>query len=300
MLSICHARLINGETTDAIYGKDDREFVDQTSLKSLISLSQSVALIVSKDSVKQLEVNLSDEASIVAPTLQENQSLCKDEPHAKSPSINGCTGFLVHEDILLTAGHCFFDEADCQEKKFIFGITKNRVELFQAENKPIYRTKTEQIFSCKKIIAMTSLGDSLDYALVQLDRKAKGKIPFKINMHGEFDQKMKVFMLGHPLGMPLMKTSIVDVTQINQHEQYVGENFFLAPFDSFMGNSGGPVINRKTLAVEGMLVSGQDDFVLDSKLNCLRYQVYSEVKAGEVVQRLSALRSLQKYFLRSK
>ena len=49
---------------------------------------------------------------------------------------------------------------------------------------------------------------------------------------------------------------------------------FSTNLDSFEGNSGSPVLNAKTFEVEGILVNGQEDLVLDSELQCYRNAVY--------------------------
>ena len=78
---------------DAIYGKDDRIFVDKNSNYKTLEFSKSIALIVSKDDI-QKKIFFSQ---IKASTLNDpdGANLCSSQKFAKHHTINSCTGFLI-------------------------------------------------------------------------------------------------------------------------------------------------------------------------------------------------------------
>ena len=51
--------------------------------------------------------------------------------------------------------------------------------------------------------------------------------------------------------------------------------YFVANLDTYGGNSGSPIINAATGMLEGILVRGATDFVIDNVENCFRSNVYS-------------------------
>lgn len=250
--------------TGAIYGSDDRRFVaTATKEKSSIrELSSAIAIIISKNDL----VDLGGKIQISTGLLSENSALniCSDLKFANHHSINACTGFLVSSDIFLSAGHCFYSQFDCENKAIIFNV------LESSENNEGYKVNHQQVYSCKKIVKTFS--DSIgqvDYSIVQLDRIAEGVKPLKLSVHSTLGRNDSVFMIGHPLGLPQVISSKAVVTQIFQ------DLFFKATLDSFEGNSGSPVFNSISKEVEGILVSGEDDFQIDDKNSCNKYKTYS-------------------------
>ncbi len=286
---------------DAIYGKDDREFVTSQSNIKIRKLSKSVALILSSDYLDIrphttyltmprirlkffLPPSTSAVTQIFAPELLEAQDMCKDERFVTSPALPACTGFLVAPNIMASAGHCFIDENDCANKKIIFDVDDSK------QNAKGYKVKTSNIFSCSRII--TTVYDQSDpyyqdYSLIELNRVPKGRSPLKLNLVKKIADKEKVFMIGHPMGMPLMLSPEGSVSS-NSNEYQFSTNL-----DSFEGNSGSPVFNAKTFEVEGFIVNGQEDLFQDPELKCYRNAVHTG-SGNEGVLRSSQLASFLK------
>lgn len=249
--------------TDAIYGVDDRKFISAKSPAKIIELSKSIAMVISKDvvqknffSTKILAKNLSDEDGI---------NLCPDERFAKHHSVNSCTAFLIGEDLVASAGHCFLSEADCSSKLIAFNL------LEKNETKEGYQLLSQNVFECKEIVSQVQDGETLmDYAIIRLKKKAVGRKILKLRTMGAITLRDKVFMIGHPLGLPQVITNSALVNDVSN------PHFFKATLDSFEGNSGSPVFNSKTFEVEGILVRGEEDFVQDQSLQCYRDQVYDQ------------------------
>lgn len=241
----------------SIYGIDDRELISKHSDKKIQNLSRSVALIVS-DSL--LERGLF-KTLVNGEPLKNTVNLCQDEKFAKNISLSGCSGFLVGPTTMISAGHCFDSEADCVDKKIIFDVDVHK-EVFKG-----YRVNTKNIFSCKKIITQKFEGET-DYAVIELDRPALNRPVLTLNKTKKFTPGISVFMIGHPMGMPLTLSKETPAIEVGS------DVLFGAKLDAFTGNSGSPVFNAHTFEVEGILVNGQNDFYQDSQFECSREMIY--------------------------
>lgn len=274
ILTAVNARALVPEASGlgAIYGKDERELVSSSSPKVIQDLSRSVALIVSSDYVSGNFLR----SLIKADTLEETLKMCVDERFANKSALPGCTGFMVGPDLMATAGHCFQSSDDCASKRIIFDVDSKK------QTKKGYSVFTNNVYSCKEIISQAYDMDH-DYAIIRLDRTPKNRPALKLNLKKKIGDEAKVFMIGHPFGLPLMLSKS---TKVNNN---YGVTQFTAGLDSFEGNSGSPVFNRDTLEVEGILVNGQQDLVLDSKNECYRNVSYEEGLGAEGIYRIGQL-----------
>lgn len=268
--------------TNAIYGKDKRQFIGPQTPAKIRALSSAVALIIPKDTIQKSLLETIVRADLIH--SKDGANLCRDEKFGESRhGISSCTGFLISEDLFVSAGHCFRDEQECQDKVIVFDVHS------ETETSNGFRVPTKSVFECSHIESMEySPEEGRDFAVVRLKEKAKGRTALKLSKKS-ISNKAKVFMIGHPLGLPLMVTnsaSIVDNSDLR---------FFAASLNSFYGNSGSPVFNEKTLEVEGILVKGQEDLIEDSNQQCYRYKVYDQMpnesigSYGEGVTRISEI-----------
>lgn len=257
---------------DAIYGLDNRLDGSAIAEKDLIKLKSAIGLIVSKD---QLTKGLLT-SEIKATTMKESLNVCQDVRFAKELTIDSCTAFLIAPDLMATAGHCIQEASECENKIIAFDVNES------SQKGDHYKISNTNIYECQEIVAQ-SFNDSGDYSVFRLKKKTR-RTPLKLRTTGELSEKDKVLMLGHPLGQPLKLSPSVSPTDLSSPSS------FKAPLNSFVGNSGSPVINARTLKVEGILVNGAEDFLLDEINQCYRFQVH-EVKAGsgEGVSRISEI-----------
>ena len=268
------------ELTQAIYGKDEREFITKSSVKKFKDLGSSVALIISKDSVTNKWMN----SQVHASTLEAYIGLCKDEKHSQLPSLNNCTGFIVGEDLLLSAGHCFQYEEQCLNNFIIFDVTRDRV------NNQGYKISKSSIYSCKQILVSSTESD-LDFSLIRLDRKVTNRNILKLHQAElNFNVSNYVYMIGHPLGLPLMKTSV----EVLMNSEF--DTVYKVALDSFLGNSGSPVIHSVSQKVVGILVNGNEDFQLDEINKCERYKRFNSI-GNEGVLSIQKILPLVKSYL---
>lgn len=272
------AAISNHQNTEAIYGSDNRKFVDLNSSPKIKSLSRSVGLIVSRDFVVKNRFS----SNILADKLTDSGSigLCQDELFSNHLSLNSCTGFLIGEDLMASAGHCFKSIEDCERMIIAFDV------LAKNEKDDSYKVSNRNLYECSSILSISE-GDK-DFAVIRLNKKVVGRSPLKINSSRILKSTEKVFMIGHPLGMALMATEDAAITDNDQ------SNFFKTRLDSFSGNSGSPVFNSETFEVEGILVKGEEDFLQDSTRGCYLNQVYLEEGSaslkGEVVNRIQDIK----------
>lgn len=271
------AQLPVQNTPQAIYGKDERQFISRFTEKNLRKLSESVAMIVPGDSLSSRWLT----SLIKAEKLSEKSmvNLCLDEKFSNHHSLNSCTGFLIGPDLVASAGHCFMSADDCSNKRIVFEVTaKNEVESG-------YKVQNHKIYECQEIVK-SALSEETDYAVIRLKSKVYGRKPLKLKSlkaaplaNGE-----KVFMIGHPLGLPQVLSKSAKVVETEN------EHFFKATLDSFEGNSGSPVFNARTLEVEGILVRGEEDFVENAEGQCRRYKTYEEESGkGESITKIQDL-----------
>ena len=155
--------------------------------------------------------------------------------------------------------------ADCEDNLIAFNV------LASDEIKSGYRVFNQNIYECSEIISNVFDSNGLqDYAVIRLKKKAKGLKPLKLRASGAVAITDQVFMIGHPLGLPLIATKETSINDIS------GTHFFKATLDSFEGNSGSPVFNSKTFDVEGILVRGEEDFLQNQPDQCYRYEIYDQ------------------------
>lgn len=256
---------------ELIYGEDDRTEIDLYNSQKIVDASQSVAMRVSK---RRLTVDRSDENRILFPNIslkKMNPQICDSEKFVDQISLGSCSGFLVNETTLVTAGHCMISEKECNDHKWVFGFKEGVTEL-----------TADQVYSCKKIKHQRyvySEKEVNDYAVIELDRKVTSFKPLKLRKFGWPRFNTPLVVVGHPMGLPMKATDGGVVSQMNDMEREdkwqslkLRRNYFTANLDAYAGNSGSPVFNKKTGKVEGILIQGADDFVYNEEKECMESQ----------------------------
>lgn len=248
----CCSLMAGSNQVDVIYGEDNRKDVFESTNASFIELSKSTAAMIKGSNLKLLNNN---EVEITASTLQQ-RGICAKERFSQQISAANCSGFLVADNKLVTAGHCIRSEADCMNFKWVFDYRVDHSEQ-AAVNVP-----QTSVYSCKKIISRSL--DSVtkdDYAFIELDRKVLDRQPLKVRKGGKIEKGASLVVIGHPTGLP---TKIADGANVRSLQG----KFFVANLDTYGGNSGSAVFNVETEEVEGILVRGETDYVLNSTLGC--------------------------------
>jgi len=190
------------QRTAVVYGDDEREEVFTTQDPALQTLAKRsiVALIPTRN----LNVQTPDTPQLDAPLLGDTLNLCDDQRFLQQPAASQCTGTLIDDDLVLTAGHCIPDLSACRQFRFVFDYTRSA-------NSNMPALTDDMIFHCRAlIIRRLDLGGpgadglNLDLAIVQIDRPATPTFQ-PVSVHQATETLMlndPLTAIGTPLGVP--------------------------------------------------------------------------------------------------
>ncbi|HBE88369.1 MAG TPA: serine protease [Elusimicrobia bacterium] len=249
-----------------IYGDDNRlDYFEAPAARK--ALADSVVSLWKADDVEASGSKFKLKAKKFTDMIEEQAGapLCATEPFREQPVGAFCSGSLVGEDLVMTAGHCI-NKDTCATTKFVFGFAvKARGGKAPAE------VPAADVYTCSKVEtqrlqASDTTGnpylDELlgkisdqDFAIIRLDRKVTGRKALPVNPESTLKNGDALFVIGHPVGLPLKVADDASVRDIGD-----GKTYFLANLDTYGGNSGSAVFNAKTNKIEGILVRGDQDF----------------------------------------
>ncbi|OIQ16161.1 MAG: hypothetical protein BM556_16000 [Bacteriovorax sp. MedPE-SWde] len=265
-----------------VYGEDNRlDFIELTNSQH-INWSLSTAAMISKFTAREEYDN--PEVYRIRSKMLSQGGVCEYERFARQLTAADCSGFIINEDTLVTAGHCIRHEQDCKDFYWIF-------DYRSGDGYQIGRTlkvSSSKVYSCKSIVkSVNNPKTGLDFAIIKLDRPVLDREPLKLRKKGHIQQGEKVLVAGYPSGLPLKVATDGTVRDENSSQPY-----FIATTDSFVGNSGSAVINEETGLVEGILVRGDEDYVYrkEKGKRCLVPAVCAEDECdGEEITKISEL-----------
>lgn len=267
------------QSIKSIYGPDDRTdlfAVGGPERELILKTADSVVAMVEASSITD---NNDGTSSIHGESFGTRYKLCADERFRDQTSVASCSGALVGEDLVLTAGHCIRTTAAAKSFRFIFGF-----RMVDEANGAL-RVPNRDIYPIKEIVARAET-DKDDWAIVRLERSVNGHpiLPiarYDANSPQPGDRKIpdraKVFTIGHPCGLPAKYCGNATVQNNTANE------YFIADLDTYGGNSGSPVftIRNGRHEIAGVLVRGLRDFDFLRANNCNISMRYRENEAGE-------------------
>ncbi|MCP4912151.1 MAG: trypsin-like serine protease [Oligoflexia bacterium] len=244
--------------TKIIYGEDNRYDTAQYPDREFREYAKSVAGMVSNHKLTP-SFNDPEKFTFFLRTAEQAQDLCMGERFSEQYVLPSCSGFLVAPDILVTAGHCMTSEFECKTNSWVFDYTDGTTEIDK-----------NNVYKCEKIIDQ-KLNEKFtkiqDYAVIKLDRAVEGRTPLKFRKKGKARTGTKLAVIGHPLGLPQKiadgaKVKFANLGELIRPIRSILRKryYFTANLDTYAGNSGSPVFNKKTGEVEGILVQGAEDF----------------------------------------
>lgn len=251
-----------------IYGEDNRTDIVELGVGYYSDLASATAGRVYKGLFKLTEdrkITVAMEMTLASP---EGANACSDERFADQPTVADCSGFLIADDLLVTAGHCATAmgtevkntvTADCKQNAWLFDYKTDANGVVNLKN-----ISRENLFECKEVVyakyqpsveenGKIAPGD--DFAIIRLTKKVVGRVPLKIRTQGKVNLNDDIFVIGYPSGLPAKFAGDAKVLE------NTFKRFFSTNLDTFGGNSGSAVFNAKTGEVEGILVRGKTDYI---------------------------------------
>lgn len=265
-----------GYVEKVIYGDDNRLDVFESQNALHRKLAASTAAMIPNSSLTEN----GDIITVNGGTL-EGDGICSDARFAKQQTAAMCSGFLVGKDLLLTAGHCIENMKDCESNSWVFNYSND-----SAVNS-VFEINKQDIYKCSQIVSRTlDSRTENDFALIKLDRETN-RAPLTYRKSGKVGDSANLVVIGHPSGLP---TKISDGANVRANKN---KFYFQANLDTFGGNSGSAVFDTATGVVEGILVRGERDYVMDSVSNCYRPKLCKMNECrGEDVTRITNIKEL--------
>ncbi len=209
-------------------------------------------------------------------------NLCAGERFREQQKGAFCSGALVGDDLVMTAGHCIRNPPansshgeTCANTRLVFGFAiKSR-----GGSSPSTVPEAD-VYSCKEIVSHGLDSAGADFAIIRLDRKVSGRKPLPVHRGSDLKRGDKMFVIGHPSGLPLKVAEGASVREASG-------TYYIADLDTYGGNSGSPVFDSRTSLIAGILVRGDTDFVTTAE-GCRKSNVIGQNEGrGEDVTKVS-------------
>ncbi|MEM1413708.1 MAG: serine protease [Myxococcota bacterium] len=252
---------------EVVYGADDRlELGEATPAEQV--LAQTTAALFFQGDLERGVGGWTVAAGV--DDLQTAQELCPGERYAEQPTLAFCSGTLIAEDLVLTAGHCV-SSSDCGSTQIAFD--------YVWEEGAVGRIDDEDVYSCAGIVARKApsfIGLDEEYAILRLDRPVVGRAPATISPEGvrSLARGDALTMLGYPSGVPLK----VDA---GGRLQSAAPFLFFGTVDAFGGNSGSGIFHEGELV--GVLLGGEQDYARDAARDCFLVNELASTAPGETM-----------------
>jgi V8-like Glu-specific endopeptidase len=197
--------------------------------------------------------------------LDSGNPICSDERFIDQPTLGFCSGILIDDNLnlIVTAGHCIENQSDCQNTAFVFNY-----QMADA-NTPITTFPESDVYYGQEIVAHSedeSGTRTEDWTIVRVDRDIVDHEALPVRTAGIIEEGDPVVTIVHQAGLPV---KIEDGGWV-QDDPSPGSPYFVAPLDTYGGNSGSAVFSddgsRRELI--GILVRGEPDFETDPNNSC--------------------------------
>ncbi|MDR4484362.1 MAG: serine protease [Nitrospirales bacterium] len=270
----------------AIYGTDNRmDWWEFQKIAAIKKLAEATVVLVDR---KDLTLNDNGKYYLKTVTLQKKKEpLCPGEKFEFQRTSGYCSGTLIEKNLVLTAGHCIREISGesglpfLQDIAVVFGFrvfNQNGIGPTVLEKNQVYFVKNESVGG-------TSSDSRNDWALIKLTVDVDQMVaePSSNIQEGMISNFTKVFVIGHPDGLPVKFAPEGEITQNIPDRAY-----FVATLDAFGGNSGSGVYNQETNAMVGILTHGGIDYSKPEGESCFKANLCpSSGCNGEFITRLA-------------
>ena len=265
-------------TASVVYGADDRAEVFKHPSADLRRIAEEsiVALIPSFRISRETDGT----HSLFTQSLKDLRGLCADESFGNQPTAASCSGVLIDDDLVLTAGHCIDAQTPCDAYAYVFNYHLDAPDRLAA-------IRDEDVYSCARVVSQRAPDGgnfTPDFAVIQLDRPVEGAhIPASIRPATPLGQQEALAMIGFGSGLPAKIDSGGSVADPRADRL----DFFVANVDAFQGHSGSATFDSED-RLAGILIGGRTpDYVVLEGESCGRVSVYDDSQAGEVVHNIA-------------
>uniref|UniRef100_A0A0G4I2F9 Uncharacterized protein n=1 Tax=Chromera velia CCMP2878 TaxID=1169474 RepID=A0A0G4I2F9_9ALVE len=181
------------------YGSDDFQEADPVEYPE----ARGVVGLFSRDRLERVGDSFAfKNRSLAQFWFEAGKPLCPDTPFRDQPSAASCTGFLVAENVVATAGHCFRRQT-CSSTYIVFDFFTNTTRA-KEDNPDELLIPKENVYRCAQMIAgrLEMYVTGSDWALLELDRPVTDRAPLALRREGMIGEGERVFMLSHFNGLP--------------------------------------------------------------------------------------------------
>jgi S1-C subfamily serine protease len=167
---------------------------------------------------------------------------CPDELFGNQPTAAACSGVLIDDDLVLTAGHCIGSHTPCDAYGYVFNYHLEDPTRLGRDQTP-------------------------DFAIIQLTRPVEGvHAPASIRPATPLREQESLAMIGFGSGLPAKIDSGGAVADPRAEQL----DFFIANVDAFQGHSGSATFDSEN-RLAGILVAGRTpDYVTLDGETCQR------------------------------
>jgi V8-like Glu-specific endopeptidase len=249
-----------------LYGEDTRRdlYEAQDEVHQSLMAESALALFDESSLLRHEDGSI----DYVDTPLDEFIGLCPDERFREQPAAALCSGTLITDSLLLTAGHCIRSTAFCAEQTWAFGYSVT------APGAPP-QLRTSDLYRCKSVPVCAHRTDPdgrrWDFAFVELERPVSPpRRPAPMDLDGlTVGSHMEV--IGFPSGLPV---KIDEDAKVLDTRASFGDYFALGS-DTYDRSSGSGVFDAEGV-LRGVFQRGAEDYVYREELDCFTSQRVSE------------------------
>lgn len=274
-------QLIVGELeATVVYGTDDRlEVFDHPNADLQRIARESVVALIPTSRIARLPGgNYAFDTFL----LKDERGLCSDEPFGNQPVAASCSGTLIADDLVLTAGHCISEPRPCETFTYVFNYHLDGPnELALIEDQDVYSCKRLALEADASATELTP-----DFAIIELDRPVEGgHRPVAVRPATPLGEGDPVAMIGFGSGLPAKIDSGAYVADARAERL----DFFVVNLDAFEGHSGAATFDSES-RLSGILLGGRvPDYVTLPEEGCARPNVFEDEEAGEIVHNVAPI-----------